>query len=103
MSRPVKQNRLPAKRFATSKGIDYLDEPCMFECGMNVDREEHLTIEESIDNNSWAEDDHEAQFFIQQKHEECKDCDEQKRKLKERNAEALLENVRRNNANNLRK
>jgi hypothetical protein len=30
-------------------------EPCLFECGMDVDREKYLTIEESIANNFWEE------------------------------------------------
>jgi hypothetical protein len=31
-------------------------EPCLFECGMDLDREEpYLTIEESIENNWWRE------------------------------------------------
>jgi hypothetical protein len=32
------------------------EEPCLFECGMDLDREEHLTIEESIKNNFWIDD-----------------------------------------------
>jgi hypothetical protein len=32
------------------------EEPCLFECGFNPDREEYLTIKESIENNFWNED-----------------------------------------------
>ena len=34
----------------------WTEEPCLFECGMDLDREEpYLTIEESIENNWWKE------------------------------------------------
>ena len=32
-------------------------EPCMFEVGMDPDRETHLTLEESIESNFWFTDD----------------------------------------------
>ena len=33
-------------------------EPCLFECGLDLDRKEsYLTVEESIENNFWKEDD----------------------------------------------
>jgi sulfotransferase family protein len=32
------------------------EEPCLFECGMNVDREDYLTIDESIAKNFWNDD-----------------------------------------------
>lgn len=42
---------------AAHLGLDYLEEPCLFECGMNIDTptEDIKTIEESIDNHSWIE------------------------------------------------
>ena len=36
---------------------NWSEEPCLWECGMDLDRETHLTIEGSIANNSWAEKD----------------------------------------------
>lgn len=40
---------------ATAKGVDWQNEPCLWECGMNPDRDSYtpLTIEESIKNNHW--------------------------------------------------
>lgn len=54
------------KKRAEILGIDYLSEPCLFECGMNVDMDDQdcLTIDESIRYNSWAEDDWESRELI---------------------------------------
>jgi hypothetical protein len=46
----VKYNK---KVLANHKQIDYLKEPCMYECGKNVDTDSYKTIEESIKNHTW--------------------------------------------------
>ena len=33
------------------------NEPCVFECGMDLDREEYLSLDESVKNNSWYTED----------------------------------------------
>ena len=38
---------------ADNAGIDWMNEPCPYECGFNLDMEKHLTIEESIRSNFW--------------------------------------------------
>ena len=40
---------------ADRRGINWKDKPCLWECGMNLDRDSYtpLTIEESIKNNHW--------------------------------------------------
>ena len=54
------------KKRAEILEVDYLNEPCLYECGMNVDLPEQdcLTIEESITYNSWAEDDEDYRQLI---------------------------------------
>jgi hypothetical protein len=42
------------KNRSRSMGIDYLNEPCMYECGMNVDDDNPISIEQSIKDNTWA-------------------------------------------------
>jgi len=38
---------------ADSMGIDWINEPCPYECGFNMDVDEHMTIEDSVMNNFW--------------------------------------------------
>jgi hypothetical protein len=44
------------KTFAMQTMKDWQNEPCFFESGMDLDREEYLTIEESVKQNFWVED-----------------------------------------------
>ncbi len=55
------------KKRANILDIDYMNEPCLYECGMNIDVEEseYLTIEESIKYNSWTEDNIEQREMIE--------------------------------------
>ena len=41
------------RKQAESVGIDWRNEPCLFECGMDMDREQYKTIEQSIKENTW--------------------------------------------------
>lgn len=54
----------PVVRYNAKQGRDvapiqnetpWQEEPCLFECGMDLDRDKYLTIEESIANNFWIE------------------------------------------------
>lgn len=40
---------------AKLKGINFLDQPCAFDCGMNLDAEP-ISVEESIKNNHWKKE-----------------------------------------------
>jgi hypothetical protein len=42
------------KTFAMQKMIDWENEPCFFEVGTDLDREEYLTIKDSIKQNFWV-------------------------------------------------
>jgi hypothetical protein len=55
-----------AKDKARILKIDYMQKPCVYECGLNVDEENPKTIEESINNNTWAVDDPESRMLINQ-------------------------------------
>ena len=44
------------KNFAVQIQKDWINEPCLFECGYDLDREEYKTIEQSIKENFWADD-----------------------------------------------
>jgi len=50
-----KQTRENFKKTSEEKGIDWRNEPCIFECGQK--EEGNVTVEESILNNSWAKED----------------------------------------------
>jgi hypothetical protein len=39
--------------YADSRGIDWINEPCPYECGFNYDVDHHMTLEESVMNNFW--------------------------------------------------
>jgi len=41
------------RSYATGEDIKWKNLPCLFECGMNIHKNDFLTIEESINNNSW--------------------------------------------------
>jgi hypothetical protein len=41
------------KETAERRGIDWRNEPCTFECGMDLDSDYHLTVEESIFYSHW--------------------------------------------------
>lgn len=43
------------KRRAFMAGLKFEDKPCLFECGLNVDDENPISIEESIENNTWVD------------------------------------------------
>lgn len=47
--------RASLKASAIKKGIKWESKPCAFECGYDVDREDYVSIEESIKNNHWLE------------------------------------------------
>ena len=51
MSNPVTRDNFIQS--SNAAGIDWVNEPCPYECGFNMDMDEHLTIEESIRNNFW--------------------------------------------------
>ncbi len=41
------------KNVAADKDNEWKEEPCIFECAMDVEREKYVTIENSIQNNHW--------------------------------------------------
>lgn len=43
------------KQGAIKRRVKWQDKPCLFECGMDVDRTEFITIEQSIQSNTWAD------------------------------------------------
>jgi len=47
--------RTSLKSAALSRGINWESMPCAFECGYDVDRDEYVSIEDSIKNNHWLE------------------------------------------------
>jgi hypothetical protein len=40
---------------ADARDVPWYDEPCTYECGIDPDPSKHISIEESIENNSWGE------------------------------------------------
>lgn len=63
---------------AKSMGIDYLNEPCLYDCGFNVDSypEDQLTVEESIANNTWDVDNTAERQMIEYYRNNPECCDE---------------------------
>jgi len=51
MSNPVTRDNFI--KSADDASIDWMNEPCPYECGFNMDMEKHLTIEESTRCNFW--------------------------------------------------
>jgi hypothetical protein len=48
-----KKFRESLKEQAEKDNIDWKNEPCSFECGYDVNKNEYLTIRESIEKNHW--------------------------------------------------
>ena len=42
--------------YADDQGVDWMNEPCPYECGFDLDAENHLSVEDSIRNNFWMPD-----------------------------------------------
>jgi hypothetical protein len=55
MNNPATRGNFMTNSESTSGRVarHWTQEPCLFECGFDLDREEHLTFEESIENNFW--------------------------------------------------
>jgi hypothetical protein len=50
----VRENAIKGRKVAPIKNeTPWEEEPCLFECGMDLDRDKYLTIEESIRRNFW--------------------------------------------------
>ena len=46
--------KINLRQTAEEMNIRWWEEPCLFECGMNLDDDQPISIEESIKNNFWA-------------------------------------------------
>jgi hypothetical protein len=44
------------KKHAESMGFEWEMEPCSFECGMDLDRSEYVSVKDSIKNNFWRDE-----------------------------------------------